>query len=66
MRGGDKLFAPLPVDYLSWTEGVKAAVEGKNFEARQRIVWLTGATSRRAREGLRQAHWDVREYAPEE
>ena len=66
MRAGEKLFVPLPVDYLSWTDGVKTAVEGKNFEARERIVWLTGLTSRTAREGLREARWTVREYAPVE
>ena len=64
MRAGEKLFVPLPVDYLSWTEGVKTAVEGRRFEARERIVWLTGAMSPTAREGLREARWTVREYAP--
>jgi hypothetical protein len=66
MRSGDRLFVPLPVDYLSWTEGVKTAVEGKKFEARERTVWLTGTTSRAAREGLREARWTVRDYAPVE
>lgn len=66
MRAGDRLFAPVPVDYLSWTEGVMAAVESRNFEARERVLWLTGTASRRAHEGLREAHWDVREYAPVE
>jgi len=66
MHSGDKLFVPIPVDYLSWTEGVKAAAEGKKLEARERTLWLTGEASRRAREGLRQGRWTVREYAPVE
>jgi len=64
MRAGSRLFVPMPVDYLSWTEGVKKAVEGKDFGAGERVVWLTGTTSLRAREGLREARWTVRDYAP--
>jgi hypothetical protein len=64
MRAGSRIFVPLPVDYLSWTEGVKKAVEGKDFGAGERVVWLTGTTSRSAREGLREARWNVRDYAP--
>jgi hypothetical protein len=64
MRAGSKLFVPMPVDYLSWTEGVKKAVEGKDFGAGESVVWLTGAASPRARDGLREARWTVRDYAP--
>ena len=64
MRAGSRIFVPLPVDYMSWTEGVKKAVEGKDFGAGERVVWLTGTTSRSAREGLREARWTVRDYAP--
>jgi hypothetical protein len=66
MRAGDRLFVPVPVDYLSWTEGVRAAVESPKFEARERVVWLTGEASRRAHEGLRETRWTVREHAPVE
>jgi len=64
MRAGSRIFVPLPVDYLSWTEGVKKAVEGKDFGSGERVVWLTGTTSRSAREGLREARWTLRDYAP--
>lgn len=64
MRSGAKLFVPMPVDYLSWTEGVKTAVEGPNFGEGERVAWFTGEASKRAREGLKEARWSIREHAP--
>ena len=58
-RGG--LFIPAPLDYLSWTEGVKAFAERKDLGAGPRVVWLTGHFSPAALRGLKQTGWALRE-----
>jgi hypothetical protein len=58
---GGKLFIAVPVDYLSWTEGVKTFVEGKKGGAGERVVWFTGTASPRALAQLREKGWQVRD-----
>lgn len=64
MHAGNKLFVPMPVDYLSWTDGIRSAVEGDRFGSGARVAWFSGALSASARKGLKGAGWTVREHAP--
>jgi hypothetical protein len=64
MNAGGKRFVPMPVDYLSWTEGVKTAVESGRFGTKERIAWFTGELSPTARKAFKEARWIVRENAP--
>jgi len=54
---------PAPVDYVVWTEPVKAFAEqeGRGPKGAARNVLVTGISSAVAREGLRQTGWTVRE-----
>mgnify|MGYP003515764791 CR=1 FL=1 len=58
-KGG--LFLPVPVDYLSWTEGVKTFAERKDLGAGARLVWLSGRASPKAAQGLKAHGWSLRE-----
>jgi hypothetical protein len=64
MHAGNKLFVPMPVDYLAWTDGVKSAIQGDRFGSGARVAWFSGAVSPNARKGLEAAGWTVREHAP--
>lgn len=64
MHAGNKLFVPMPVDYLSWTDGIKSAVQGDRFGSGARVAWFSGTLSPNARKGLEGAGWSVREHAP--
>jgi len=64
MNAGGKRFVPMPVDYLSWTEGVKTAIESGRFGTKERIAWFTGELSPNARKAFKEARWIVRENAP--
>jgi hypothetical protein len=55
------LFIPAPLDYLSWTEGVKQFTERKEAASGTRIVWLTGKASPSTAAQLRASGWIVRE-----
>lgn len=57
-KGG--LFVPVPLDYLTWTENVKAFVTRKDLKARTRTAWFTGKVSPTAGTELRKAGWSVR------
>lgn len=57
-KGG--LFVPAPLDYLSWTEGVKAFAERKDLGPGPRVVWLTGRPSAAAARGLALNGWRMR------
>jgi hypothetical protein len=60
-RGG-RAEIPAPVDYVVWTEPVKAFAERSNLKkGGQRKVLVTGLASARAREGLQAAGWTVQE-----
>jgi hypothetical protein len=54
---------PAPVDYVAWTEPVKAFAERKNAKGGQRNVLITGLASARAREGLQATGWTVQEHS---
>jgi len=56
-----KLLIPAPVDYLSWTEGVKTFVEGKKGGAGERVVWISGSASPLAAAQLRENGWQMRD-----
>ena len=55
-----KMFVPAPLDYLSWTEGVKKFVDSENFRG-ERVVWFTGKASPKAATELREKGWKLRD-----
>jgi len=61
-RGG-RIEVPAPVDYVVWTEPVKAFAERKNLKVGQRNILVTGLASARAREGLQATGWSVQEHS---
>jgi hypothetical protein len=60
-RGG-RVEVPAPVDYVVWTEPVRAFAERKDLKGTRRDILVTGLASERAREGLQAAGWAVRDY----
>jgi hypothetical protein len=58
-----RMEVPVPVDYVVWTEPVKAFAERKNLKGSQREVLVTGLPSARAREGLQATGWTVQEHS---
>ena len=54
---------PAPVDYVVWTEPVKAFAERKDMKGARRNVLVTGIASARAREGLQATGWSVQEHS---
>jgi hypothetical protein len=54
---------PAPVDYVVWTEPVKAFAERKNLKGTQRKILVTGLASARARDGLQATGWTVQEHS---
>lgn len=61
-RGG-RVAVPAPVDYVVWSEQVRAFAERKNLTGSQRDILVTGLASARAREGLRATGWAVEEHS---
>jgi hypothetical protein len=61
-RGG-RLAVPAPVDYVVWTEPVRAFAERKNLKGARRDILVTGIASSRAREGLQATGWTVEEHS---
>jgi hypothetical protein len=61
-RGG-RIEVPAPVDYVVWTEPVRAFAERKNLKGAQRNILVTGLASARAREGLQATGWAVHEHS---
>jgi hypothetical protein len=59
-RGG-RIEVPAPVDYVAWTEPVRAFAERKNLSGTQRDILVTGLASARAREGLQATGWAVKD-----
>jgi hypothetical protein len=55
------LFVPAPLDYLSWTERVKAFAERSHDGREAHVIWLTGAASPIATAGLKAHGWTLRE-----
>lgn len=62
-RGG-RIEVPAPVDYVVWTEPVKAFAERKDLRGSQRNILVTGLASARTHEGLRATGWVVQEHSP--
>jgi hypothetical protein len=58
-----RMEVPAPVDYVVWTEPVKAFAERKNLKGAQRNILVTGVASARAREGLQATGWAVQEHS---
>jgi hypothetical protein len=56
-----RMAVPAPVDYVVWTEPVKAFAQRKNMKGPRRDILVTGLSSARAREGLQATGWSVRE-----
>ncbi len=54
---------PAPVDYVVWTEPVKAFAQQKFAGRAQRTVLVTGLASARAREGLQATGWTIKEQS---
>ena len=61
-RGG-RVDVPAPVDYVVWTQPVKAFAERTNSRGAQRKILVTGLASARALEGLQATGWTVQELA---
>jgi hypothetical protein len=59
-RGG-RTYVPAPVDYVVWTEPVKAFAERKNLHGAHGDILVTGLASARARDGMQAARWTVKE-----
>jgi hypothetical protein len=60
---GDRIAVPAPVDYVVWTEPVRAFAERQNLKGAQRNILVTGLASERTREGLQAAGWAVQEHS---
>ncbi len=58
-----RIEVPVPVDYIVWTEPVRAFAERKNLKGTQREILTTGVASAGAREGLQAAGWTVQEHS---
>ena len=60
-RGG-RVTVPAPVDYVVWTDRVKAFAE-QNAKGPPRRIVVTGVASARAREGLKATGWALEEHS---
>jgi hypothetical protein len=58
-----RMAVPAPVDYVVWTEPVKAFAERKNLKGPRRDILVTGLASARAREGLQATGWSVHDHS---
>jgi hypothetical protein len=61
--GAGALVAAGPVDCLSWTERINRFASRPDLKAKQRILWLRGEATPRARQELARLGWTVRENA---
>ena len=61
-RGG-RIVVPAPVDYVVWTEPVRAFAERRELSGTRRSIRVTGLASERAREGFRETGWAVEELS---
>jgi hypothetical protein len=54
------LILPAPVDYVSWTERVASFAKHPNFRAaRQRLLWISGQMSPRAKKEFEANGWTI-------
>ncbi len=56
-----RMVVPAPIDYVVWTEPVKAFAQKKNLKVGERRILVTGLASTRAREGLQATGWSLQE-----
>lgn len=61
-RGG-RVEVPAPVDYVVWTEPVRAFAQRRDLKGAERKILVTGIASARAREGLQATGWAVQEHS---
>ena len=61
-RGG-RMEVPAPVDYVVWTEPVRAFAERKDLKGAKRNILITGVASAPAREGLHATGWAIQEHS---
>jgi hypothetical protein len=61
--GTGTLVVAAPLDCLSWTERINHFAGRPDLKAKQRILWLRGEATPRARQELTQLGWTVRENA---
>jgi hypothetical protein len=61
-RGG-RVEVPAPVDYVVWSDQVRAFAERKNLKRAHRNILVTGIASARAREGLQATGCSVQEHS---
>jgi hypothetical protein len=61
-RGG-QVVVPAPVDYVVWTEPVRAFAERRESSGARRSIHVVGLASGRAREGLRETGWLLAELS---
>lgn len=61
-RGG-QVVVPAPVDYVVWTEPVRAFAERPEASGARRSIHVTGLASARARDGLRETGWSLAELS---
>ena len=54
---------PAPVDYVVWTEPVKAFAQKKILQRGERKILVTGLASARAREGLQATGWALQDHS---
>ncbi|HVT31159.1 MAG TPA: hypothetical protein VHE32_00815 [Rhodanobacteraceae bacterium] len=59
-----ELVLPLPVDYLSWTEEVRAFLDREEFRVTNKTVLIGGGASLAARRGLTERGWNIVVRAP--
>jgi len=57
-----RIEVPAPVDYIVWTEPVRAFAEREDLKSPGRNVLVTGIASARAREGLQATGWAFQEH----
>ena len=54
---------PAPVDYVVWTEPVKAFAQKKYLKKGERKILVTGLASERSREGLQATGWTLQDHS---
>jgi hypothetical protein len=61
LTGTGTLVVAGPVDCLSWTERINRFASRPDLKAKQRVLWLRGEATPRARQELTKLGWTVKE-----
>ena len=56
-----QIVAPIPTDYVAWTEDMARFAEREDLAAPERGVWISGRTTSRARQNFEALGWAVHE-----